>query len=82
MEPGAELPGVVESTGAVVLDGVVVLDGAVVPDGAVVAGVVVPLDAGVVLLVPFTAGFFLPEIAPLVVFFLVVWEISVATVET
>ena len=69
LEPGAELPGVV-------------LTGAVVLDGAVVAGVVVPLAAGAVLLVSFTAGFFLPDIAPLVVFFLVVWEISVATVET
>ena len=69
LEPGAELPGVV-STGAVVLD------------GAVVAGVVVLLDAGFLVLVPFIVGFFLPDIAPLVVFFLVVWEISVATVET
>ena len=69
LEPGAELPGVV-STGAVVLD------------GAVVAGVVVLLDAGFLLLVPLIVGFFLPDIAPLVVLFLVVWEISVATVET
>ena len=69
LEPGAELPGVV-STGAVVLD------------GAVVAGVVVLLDAGFLLLVPLIVGFFLPDIVPLVVFFLVVWEISVATVET
>ena len=75
LEPGAALPGVVESTGAVVL-------GAVVLDGAVVAGVVVPLDAGFLVLVPFIVGFFLPDIEPLVVFFLVVWEISVATVET
>jgi hypothetical protein len=70
--------GVVVPEGMVVPEGVVVVSGVVVPDG-----VVVSVPAGFFMLVPLVVGFFLPLAAGVVVFFfLVVWAVFPANVET
>jgi hypothetical protein len=84
--PGVVPDGVVSVPEGVVPEGVtpagVVPDGVVLLSGVVPDGVVVSVPEGFFILVPLVGFFLLFAAGALVVFFLVVWVVLTATVET